>query len=159
MSISCNGYGIRVSGLGGEWFVGPHAVVDGHYFEGYSEADLVWMGGESHVTETAGLGGFAQACAFPLQQYQGGSPDVMIDNNLDMYRITVGEHPDYFIPYFKFRGTPVGIDIFKVVETGITPVIDGGLGGKDGGQIGAGVIRAPMECFEMAVEAYEQAYG
>lgn len=159
MSISCNGYGIRVSGLGGEWFVGPPPVVSGHFFDGYSEDDLVWMGGESHVTETAGLGGFAQACAFPLQQYQGGSPEAMIANNLDMYEITVGENPDYFIPYFQFRGTPTAIDIFKVVETGITPVIDGGLGGKDGGQIGAGVIRAPIECFELAVAAYEKKYG
>lgn len=159
MSISCNGYGIRVSGLGGEWFVGPHPVVNGHFFEGYTEDDLVWMGGESHVTETAGLGGFAQACAFPLQRYQGGSPGVMIKNNLDMYEITVGENPDYYIPYFEFRGTPTAIDIFKVVETGITPVIDGGLGGKDGGQIGAGVIRAPMDCFDLAVAAYERTYG
>lgn len=159
MSISCNGYGIRVSGLGDDWFVGPPPVVQGHFFEGYTEADLVWMGGESQVTETAGLGGFAQACAFPLQRYQGGTPGVMIENNLAMYEITVGEHPDYYIPYFGFRGTPTGIDIFKVVDTGITPVIDGGLGGKDGGQIGAGVLRAPIECFEMAVDAYRARYG
>jgi hypothetical protein len=159
MSISCLGYGIRVSGLGGEWFVGPAPVVEGHFFDGYTADDLVWMGGESHVTETAGLGGFAQACAFPLQKYQGGSPEVMIANNLAMYDITVGEHPDYYIPYFGFRGTPTGIDIFKVVESGITPVIDGGLGGRDGGQIGAGVIRAPIECFEQAVEAYNARYG
>lgn len=158
MSISCNGYGIRVSGLGDEWYVGPHPTVVGHFFEGFSEKDLVWMGGESHVTETAGLGGFAQACAFPLQKYQGGSPEAMIENNLAMYEITVGEHPDYFIPYFSFRGTPTGIDIFKVVETGITPVIDGGLGGRDGGQIGAGVLKAPIECFEMAAEAYRARY-
>lgn len=159
MSISCNGYGIRVSGLGDEWFVGPHAVVEGHFFDGYDADDLVWMGGESQVTETAGLGGFAQACAFPLQRYQGGTPQAMIENNLAMYRITIGEHPDYFIPYFQFRGTPTGIDIFKVVETGITPVIDGGLGGRDGGQIGAGVLRAPIECFELAVDAYQARYG
>lgn len=159
MSISCNGYGIRVSGLGSEWFVGPEPVVQGHFFEGYTADDLVWMGGESQVTETAGLGGFAQACAFPLQKYQGGTPEVMIANNLDMYRITVGEHSDYFIPFFQFRGTPVGIDIFKVLETGITPVIDGGLGGRDGGQIGAGVLRAPLECFEQAAAAYEAKYG
>jgi hypothetical protein len=159
MSISCRGYGIRVSGLGGEWFVGPDAVVQGHFFEGFTADDLVWMGGESHVTETAGLGGFAQACAFPLQKYQGGTPEAMIANNLSMYQITVGEHPDYYIPYFQFRGTPTGIDIFKVVETGITPVIDGGLGGRDGGQIGAGVLRGPIECFEMAVAAYEARYG
>jgi hypothetical protein len=83
----------------------------------------------------------------------------MIANNLAMYEITVGESPDYFIPYFQFRGTPTGIDIFRVVETGITPVIDGGLGGRDGGQIGAGVLRGPIECFEMAVAAYEARYG
>jgi hypothetical protein len=159
MSLSCHGYGIRVSGLGDEWFVGPPPVVEGHFFEGYTADDLVWMGGESQVTETAGLGGFAQACAFPLQRYQGGSPEAMIANNLSMYDITVGENPDYFIPYFQFRGTPTGIDIFKVVQTGITPVIDGGLGGKDGGQIGAGVLKAPIECFEMAVDAYEARYG
>lgn len=159
MSISCLGYGIRVSGLGSRWFVGPEPVVDGHFFDGYTPDDLVWMGGESHVTETAGLGGFAQACAFPLQKYQGGSPEVMISNNLAMYDITVGENPDYFIPYFGFRGTPTAIDIFRVVSTGVTPVIDGGLGGRDGGQIGAGVIRAPIECFEQAVAAYAERYG
>ena len=159
MSISCLGYGIRVSGLGEEWFVGPEPVVEGHFFDGYTADDLVWMGGESHVTETAGLGGFAQACAFPLQKYQGGTPEAMIANNLAMYEITVGENPDYFIPYFGFRGTPTGIDIFKVIETGITPVIDGGLGGRDGGQIGAGVLRAPIDCFELAVAAYEARYG
>jgi Protein of unknown function (DUF1116) len=159
MSISCNGYGIRVSGLGDDWFVGPDPIVQGHFFDGFSIDDLVWMGGESHVTETAGLGGFAQACAFPLQKYQGGTPQAMIESNLEMYEITVGEHPDFFIPYFEFRGTPTGIDIFKVVETGITPVIDGGLGGRDGGQIGAGVLRAPIECFEMAVAAYEARYA
>ena len=134
-------------------------MVDGHFFEGFSEDDLVWMGGESHITETSGLGGFAQACAFPLQAYQGGSPQVMIDNNLRMYEITVGENPDYRIPFFGFRGTPTGIDIFKVLETGITPVIDGGLAGRDGGQIGAGVISAPIECFEKAAAAYEEVYG
>jgi Protein of unknown function (DUF1116) len=159
MSISCNGYGIRVSGLGDEWYVGPPPVVQGHYFDDYTEKDLVWMGGESHVTETAGLGGFAQACAFPLQKYQGGTPQIMIENNLAMYDITFGENPDFYIPFFEFRGTPTGIDIFKVVETGITPVIDGGLGGRDGGQIGAGVLRAPIECFQMAVDAYEARYG
>lgn len=159
MSLSCKEYGIRVSGLGDEWFRGPPPVVEGKYFEPFTADDLVWMGGESLITETAGLGGFAQACAFPLQAYQGGSPEVMIRNNQEMYQITVGEHKDYLIPYFGFRGTPVGIDVFKVVETGILPVIDGGLAGKDGGQIGAGVLRAPRECFEKAAAAYEERYG
>jgi hypothetical protein len=75
-----------------------------------------------------------------------------------MYDITVAEHPDFLIPYFGFRGTPVGIDIVKVAATGIRPVIDGGLAGRNGGQIGAGILRAPAECFAAAVSAYKQKY-
>ena len=75
-----------------------------------------------------------------------------------MYEITVAEHPDFLIPYFGFRGSPVGIDIFKVNQTGITPVIDGGLAGKDGGQVGAGILRAPLECFAAAEQAYRRKY-
>ena len=75
-----------------------------------------------------------------------------------MYDITVAEHPDFLIPYFGFRGTPVGIDIFRVTETGIRPVIDGGLAGKNGGQIGAGILRAPLECFAAAAAAYREKY-
>jgi hypothetical protein len=75
-----------------------------------------------------------------------------------MYSITTAEHPDFLIPYFGFRGSPVGIDIFKVTGTGTVPVIDGGLAGKDGGQIGAGVLRAPLDCFTAAVAAYQRAY-
>ena len=142
---------------------GDSAMVRATFAEGAQMATAMMRNGEPVWRwDPNAVDGFAKAVGTPHDQVWDEKLweiDVMIDNNLDMYRITVGEHPDYFIPYFKFRGTPVGIDIFKVVETGITPVIDGGLGGKDGGQIGAGVIRAPMECFEMAVEAYEQAYG
>ena len=81
--------------------------------------DIEWIGGESHITETVGLGGFAQAAAFALQAYQGGSPQAMVDLNVAMYEITVGEHPEFKIPYFGYRGTPTGIDVRKVVETGI----------------------------------------
>ena len=80
--------------------------------------------------------------------------EAMVANNLAMYRITVGEHPDFRIPYFGFRGSPVGIDVLKVVETGIVPLIDGGLAGKGGGQIGAGVLMAPIECFKAAAAAH-----
>ena len=80
--------------------------------------------------------------------------------NETMYDITVAEHPDYLVPYFGYRGTPVGIDVFKVVETGINPVIDGGLAGRNGvGQIGAGILKAPMECFVAARDAYVERYG
>ena len=84
----------------------------------------------------------------------------MIEKNLAMYDITVGENADYRIPYFRYRGTPTGIDVFKVVETGIVPVIDAGLAGRNGaGQIGAGTLRAPLDCFRSAREAYRQKYG
>jgi hypothetical protein len=153
MTISCNGFAIRVSGQGDRWFEGPHAKLDGKLFEGFTEDDVEWIGGESHITETVGLGGFCQAAAFALQAYQGGSPQAMADHNERMYEITLGEHPDWRIPYFGYRGVPVGIDVNRVVETGIVPVIDGGVAGKNGGQIGAGILMAPLECFEAAAAA------
>jgi Protein of unknown function (DUF1116) len=158
MTISCKGFAIRVSGLGDRWFEGPHATFEGKLFEGFTEEDVEWIGGESHITETVGLGGFCQAAAFALQAYQGGSPQAMAALNEQMYEITVGEHPEFRIPYFGYRGVPVGIDVERVLETGIVPVIDGGLAGKDGGQIGAGILRAPIECFEAAGAALQKRY-
>jgi hypothetical protein len=134
-------------------------VHEGKLFSGHSEDEITWMGGESPITETIGLGGFAQACALTLQEYQGGSPEVMIARNREMYDITVGENPDYRIPLFGFRGTPTGIDVRKVLATSVMPVMDVGLAGRDGGQIGAGVIRAPRECFVAAAAAFAARYG
>jgi Protein of unknown function (DUF1116) len=159
MTISCREFAIRVSGLGDEWFGGGLPEVSCKLFDGFTEDDVQWIGGESHITETVGLGGFAQAAAFGLQAYQGGSAEEMVRMNRAMYEITVSEHPDFLIPYFGFRGTPVGIDIFRVAETGVKPVIDGGLAGRDGGQIGAGILRAPMACFDAAISAYKAKYG
>lgn len=159
MAFNCNNFAIRVSGLGDRWFLGPHASVDAKLFEGHTEDEIAWMGGESIIAETIGLGGFAQAAAFPLQQYQGGSAAAMVERNLQLYAIAVGENADYRIPYLGYRGTPTGIDIHRVVETGVLPVMDIGIAGRDGGQIGAGIVRAPIECFEAAVAAYEERYG
>jgi hypothetical protein len=158
MTISCRNFAIRVSGLGDEWFTGPLPEVSCKLFDGFTDDDVQWIGGESHITETVGLGGFAQAAAFGLQAYQGGSAQEMARLNALMYEITVAEHPDFKIPYFGFRGSPVGIDVFRVTATGTQPVIDGGLAGKDGGQIGAGILRAPLECFAAAEAAYRQRY-
>jgi hypothetical protein len=158
MTISCRNFAIRVSGLGDQWFLGPLPEVSCKLFDGFTDDDIQWIGGESHITETVGLGGFAQAAAFGLQAYQGGSAAEMAKMNSLMYDITVGEHPDFKIPYFGFRGTPVGIDVFRVVGTETQPVIDGGLAGKNGGQIGAGILRAPLECFTAATAAYHHAY-
>lgn len=159
MSISCREFGIRVSGTGDTWFRGSLPDVDCQLFEGFTPDDIEWMGGESHITETTGLGGFAQAAAFALQQYQGGSPEAMIAMNTQMYDITVAEHPHYKVPVLGFRGTPVGIDVFKVLATGIQPVIDGGLAGRGGGQIGAGILRPRLDCFTAAAAAYEERYA
>jgi len=154
MAFSCKEFAIRVAGLGSEWFRGPAPAHEGKLFPGHDESEITWMGGESPITETVGLGGFAQACAFTLQEYQGGSPDNMIARNLEMYQITAGENTVFRIPVFGFRGTPTGIDVFRVLETGVLPVMDVGLAGRDGGQIGAGVIRAPRECFERAASRW-----
>lgn len=159
MTFSSRGFSIRVSGLGDLWFRGPHARVEARLFDGHDESEITWMGGESPITETVGLGGFAQAAAFPLQRYQGGSPQIMIDRNLAMYDICVAESERFRIPFFEYRGTPTGIDVLRVVESGITPVMDVGIPGIDGGQIGAGVIHAPMECFEQAARTWHAKFG
>lgn len=158
MAFNCAGFAIRVSGLGDTWFAGPHADVEAKLFEGHSEDEIAWMGGESTITETVGLGGFAQAAALGLQTYQGGSAGAMIARNQELYQIVVGEHPDFRLPVLDYRGTPVGIDVHKVVDTGVLPAMDIGIAGRDGGQIGAGVVRAPMECFTQAMIAYAERY-
>jgi hypothetical protein len=159
MAFNCRDFAIRVSGLGDSWFAAPLPKVQAKLFEGYTEEDIEFMGGESVINETVGLGGFAQAAAFALQDYQGGSAESMAEMNRAMYDITLGEHPEFRIPFLGFRGTPTGIEIHRVVETGITPVMDIGVAGRKGGQIGAGVLRAPLECFVAATDAYRQRYG
>ncbi len=159
MAFNCQGFAIRVSGLGDTWFTGPHASIQAKLFDGHTEDEITWMGGESIITETVGLGGFAQAAAPALQNYQGGSYEPMIARNTELYRITHGENPDYLIAALGFRGSPTGIDIFRVMESNILPAMDIGIAGRDGGQIGAGVVRAPLACFEAAGKAYAQRYG
>jgi hypothetical protein len=158
MTFSCRDFAVRVSGLGDGWFTAPLEPVQAKLFDGFSEDDIEFMGGESVINETVGLGGFAQAAAFPLQAYQGGSAERMVAANLEMYTITLGEHPEFKIPYLGFRGVPTGIDIHLVVETGIPPAMNIGVAGRGGGQIGAGVLRAPLACFRAAVEAYATRY-
>ncbi len=159
MAFNCQGFAIRVSGLGDTWYTGPHATVQAKLFEGHSEDEIAWMGGESIITETIGLGGFAQAAAPGLQNYQGGSYELMIARNKELYAITVGENPDYLIAALGYRGTPTGIDIFKVIESAVLPAMDIGVAGRDGGQIGAGIVRAPMTCFQAAAAAYRKHYS
>jgi len=159
MTFNCRNFSIKASGLGDTWFEAPMPTMEPKLFDGYTMEDVEYMGGESVINETVGLGGFAQAAAFPLQEYQGGSAERMVETNLQMYEITAGEHPEFKIPFFGFRGVPSGIDAYRVVETGITPAMDIGVAGRGGGQIGAGTLRAPLACFEQAVEEHRRRYS
>lgn len=148
-------FGIRVSGLGDRWFTAPAGEPVGLFFPGYSQADANRDIGDSAITETAGFGGFAIAGAPAIVQFVGGAPADALQATRDMYEITVGEHSAFTIPILNFRGTPVGIDVRKVVETGILPRIDTGIAHKEAGigQVGAGLLTAPMACFASAFAA------
>ncbi len=153
MAFSCREFGIRTSGTGSRWFRGELPVAEhAKYFDGFGPDDLEVMGGESPITEVCGMGAMAQAAAFTLQDYQGGV-QTMIDQTTSMYSITAAEHPEFRIPFFGFRGAPVGIDVHRVALTGITPLMDVGIAGRAGGQIGAGSFRAPLEPFVEASRA------
>jgi len=148
-------FGIRMSGTGDAWFTAPAPVVDGLYFPGYSKADAAGDLGDSAITETAGVGGFAMAAAPAIVKFVGGTPDDAIANTLAMRHITLGRNGAFTLPALNFAGTPAGIDARKVVDTGILPVINTGIAHRDAGvgQIGAGVTHAPMACFRQAVLA------
>jgi Protein of unknown function (DUF1116) len=149
-------FGIRVAGLGARWFTAPVNTPQGLYFPGFSAADANPDMGDSAIVETVGLGAFAMAASPAVVRFVGaGGLRDAIRVTEEMGEITLGEHPHFRIPTLDDRGTPVGIDIRKVVETGITPLINTGIAGRTPGtgQIGAGVVRAPLACFEQALEA------
>jgi hypothetical protein len=154
-------FGIRVSGLGDRWFTAPADVPVGLYFPGFSAEDANPDIGDSTITETAGIGAFAMAAAPAIVKFIGGTPRDALTATLDMYDITVGENPAYGLPPLDFRGTPTGIDIRRVVRTGVTPRINTGIAHRRPGigQVGAGLVRPPMACFEQAVEAMAAALG
>jgi len=148
-------FGIRVSGLGARWFVAPAQIPVGLFFPGYTQEDANPDIGDSTITETAGIGAFAMAASPAIVQFIGGTPEGALESTMEMYEITITENAAFGIPQLGFRGTPTGIDIRKVVRTGITPRINTGIAHRRAGigQVGAGLVRPPMECFEQAVEA------
>ena len=154
-------FGIRVSGLGERWFTAPVAVPQGLYFPGFTAEDSSGDIGDSTITETAGIGGFAMASAPAIVTFVSGTPRDALNATLEMYEICFSEHKYFTIPPLDFRGTPTGIDIRKVVEKGITPRINTGIAHKDAGvgQVGAGLVRPPMSLFEEALVAYAEKYG
>lgn len=153
-------FGIRVSGLGDQWFTAPADIPEGLYFSGFSSDDANADIGDSTITETAGIGAFAMAAAPAIVTFVSGTPQDALNATLEMYEITVAEHSHFSIPVLEFRGTPTGIDIRKVVELGITPRVNTGIAHKEPGigQVGAGLVRPPMAIFEQALVAYAEEY-
>jgi hypothetical protein len=156
-------FGIKVSGTGNQWFTAPAGVVDGLYFPGYSMDDANPDIGDSAIMEAAGgVGGFAMATSPAIVKFLGaGSTKVAIDYTMAMYDITVGVNNTLPLPNINFKGAPTGIDIRKVIEKGILPVINTAIASKKpgGGMIGAGVSKAPMEVFEKALLAFAEIVG
>jgi len=153
--------GIWVSGLGDEWFTAPAPVPKGVWFPGYSEKDANPDIGDSSITETAGFGGFAMAAAPAIVSWVGGSVEFAVENTKRMYEITYTKHKYFTIPYLGFQGTPTGIDIRRVVATGMTPTINTGIAHREPGigQIGAGVVTFPIEPFKAALRRFAEKYG
>jgi len=162
-AMSRNGvdFGIRLSGTGDTWFTSPVGVPDGLYFPGYGPDDANPDLGDSAITETAGIGGFAMAAAPAIVRFVGGTPADAIAFTRLMERITLARNPGYALPSLGFSGTPTGIDARLVVETGVAPVINTGIAHRQAGigQIGAGIARAPLACFEAGLRALGRSMG
>jgi hypothetical protein len=151
-------FGIRLSGTGERWFQAPANPVDGLYFPGYSIADAAADLGDSAITETNGLGGFAMAASPAIVQFVGGTPADATANSRRMRSITLGTNPAFTLPALNFGGTAAGIDARLVVDSGILPIINTGIAHKLAGvgQIGAGITTAPLACFCDALAALAQ---
>jgi hypothetical protein len=155
VAMSRNGtdFGIQVAGTGDEWFTGPAQVADGLYLGDYGPDDANADIGDSAITETAGIGGFAMATAPAIVRLVGGSVPDALATTRRMHEITLGENPRWSVPVLEFQGTPTGIDVAKVCRTGILPQINTGMAGKVAGtgQVGAGLVTPPAEIFPTAL--------
>ena len=148
-------FGIRVAGTGGQWFTGPAQEVIGPMFAGYTREDSGLDMGDSAITETFGIGGFAMAAAPAIVALVGGTVDEAMGYSRTMNAITTGNNPNITIPALDFMGVPSGIDVRKVMETGILPVINTAIAHKEPGigMIGAGIAHPPVEAFQKALRA------
>ena len=162
MSRNGHEFGIRVSGTGERWFTAPVETPRGLYFPGFSAADANPDMGDSAIVETIGLGGMAMAASPAVAGFVGaGSAADALDTTRRMYEITPARNADWTMPTLDFAGTPMGIDIRKVLETGLSPVINTGIAHRQPGigQVGAGTVRAPLACFEQALVALAETLG
>lgn len=169
MSRNGTSFGIQLSGTGDRWFTGPAGRIEGLYFPGYEAADACPDLGDSSITETIGLGGFAMAAAPAIVRFVGGSSERALETTRAMYDITCGASEAFRVPALGFRGTPLGIDCREVAHTGVLPQINSGIAHRDPGvgQIGAGLVKPPMGAFAAALAGlageiagdYERARG
>ena len=154
-------FGIRMSCTGSQWFTAPAPMVDGLYLPGYSAEDAAPDIGDSTITETVGIGGFAMAAAPAIVKFVGGTPNDALNVTKRMYEITETENKIFQIPALDFRGTPTGIDILKIIEKGILPAVNTGIAHKDPGvgMVGAGLVKPPEKCFNDAFKAFVEKYS
>ena len=153
-------FGIRISGLGADWFTAPAPRIDGLYLPGYTAEDAGLDMGDSAITETVGWGAFTIGGAPGILSLVGGTPEDALAYTREMRKITTSLHPTYRMPALGFAGTSVGIDIRKVIHTNLPPIIDTAIAHKDPGYpiIGAGLVRAPLDCFKQALIAFREKY-
>ena len=148
-------FGLRVSGTGDRWFTAPAGRIQGLYRPGYRPDDANPDVGDSTITETIGLGGFVMAASPAITHFAGISAEEAVRATLAMYEITWSESVNYRIPALGYRGSPLGIDCRKVVETGIAPIVNTGIAHREPGVgvIGGGIVRLPTEPFADALQA------
>ena len=153
-------YGIKIAGLGNQWFTAPAPMLEGSYVSADIDLNdvLPWIG-DSCMLEACGLGGSAAAAAPAVMRAQNLTMQDGVERTLEVGAITLASHKYYLVPALDYQGTPLGIDMCKVLKTGIQPVVHGGMMSKSGKRLGAGVAHVPMLCFEKAIEAFGDKYG
>lgn len=151
-------FGIRISGLANKWYQAPANFIKGLYFPGFSDDDANPDLGDSAITETAGIGGFAMAASPAIVKFVGGNCSDAIANSISMQQICLKEHPSFNLPALNFAGTACCIDMLKVLDTNVLPIINTGIAHKKAGvgQIGAGITHSPLECFIKALEDFKE---
>ena len=148
-------FGIQTAGTGDRWFTAPAHTPEGLFLAGYGPEDANPDIGDSAITETAGVGGFAMAAAPAIARLVGGTAAEAVATTGRMYEIVLAENPAFTVPALDFRGAPTAIDVTRVVRTGILPQINTGMAGRVAGtgQVGAGLVTPPAECFTQALAA------
>ncbi len=152
-------FGVQVTGAGDGWFTASAPPVEhAMYYSGYGPESSAPDIGDSAVLELIGLGGPAAAGAPAVAAFVGGTMADARAVTEEMAHIALGRSSRFTLPVLDYAGTPVGVDVRKVIELQIAPAINTGILHKsDGsGQVGAGVAVAPMSVFRDALLALDE---